>query len=105
MCYTFSELDIRTIRERVSGGDYRYTAHAVKQMAERGTIRREVEQVILTGDIIEEYPGHRHGPCCLVYGRTCDWRHIHVVTSLNPVWIITAYEPDPKEWLDHRTRR
>ncbi len=69
-------------------------------------LRREQRlPLFVNGQIIEVYPGHRYGPCCLVHGRTGRGRHLHVVASLAPVWIITAYEPDPVEWIDHRTRR
>lgn len=98
-------MDIVAIRRPVGSGNYRFTAHATKQMAERSILRPEVEEAIVNGEIIEEYPGHRYGPCCLVHGRTGRGRHLHVVASLVPVWIITAYEPDPVEWIDHRTRR
>lgn len=99
-------MDIAVIKQAIASGQYRFTLHAIEQMADRDISRSELEQVILSGgEIIEEYPTHRYGPCCLVYGRTRGGRKLHIVVSLKPVWIITAYEPDPGEWIDHRTRR
>lgn len=42
----------------------------------------------------------------LSIGKTRNGRDLHVQASLPPsVVIITAYEPDPSEWVDYRIRR
>ena len=75
-------------------------------MIERSIYRSEVEHVIMTGKIIEEYPDDKYSPSCLIYGKTEDKRNIHVQASFPPsVVIITTYEPDPEEWIDYKTRR
>ena len=57
-------------------------------------------------DIIEEYPDDKYSPSCLIYGQTLVRRDLHVQVSLPPkVVIITTYEPDPDEWVDHSIRR
>lgn len=98
-------MEIAGIRAQVRSGDYNFTFHAIQQMAKRVILRYEVEEAVFAGEIIEEYPGHRYGPCCLIYGCTRGGRRLHIAASLGPVWIITAYEPDLDEWIDYRIRR
>lgn len=75
-------------------------------MIKRSINRSEIEDAVMTGEIIEEYPDDKYSPCCLIYGRTRDGRDLHVQPSLPPsVIIITAYEPDESEWIDCRVRR
>ncbi len=99
-------MTIKTIRDKIKVGNYRFSDHAVKNMIKRSIERREVESAVLTGEIIEKYPGDKYSPSCLVYGKTEEGRDIHVQLSLPPkVVIITTYEPNPAEWLDCRKRR
>ena len=75
-------------------------------MIERSIARAEIEEAVLAGEIIEEYPEDKYSPSCLVYGRATGGRHLHVHLSMPPVVvIITAYEPDSDEWIDWRIRR
>lgn len=94
------------IREIIKTGRYRFSDHAVKRMIKRSISRQEVETVIGEGEIIEEYPDDKYFPSCLVYGKTKTGRTLHIQVSLPPVVvIITAYEPDPEEWINSRNRR
>ena len=68
----------------------------------------EVEVVIRTGEIIEDYPEDVRGHSCLMLGFGQDDRAIHVVCAPKDEYlaIITAYLPDPDQWtLDFRGRR
>lgn len=99
-------MDIVAIQNAVREDDVFFTDHVMRQMAKRDINDDEVVETILSGMIIEKYPADKYGPSCLVYGQTQKNRHLHVVCSLPPrVRIITAYEPDPDEWLDHRRRK
>ncbi len=100
-------IDLKAIQEAIAAGDYQYTAHALTRTTERRISRAEIEQVITTAEIIEEYPGDKYGPSCLLYGMTDEARHLHVLVSSPPssIKIISAYEPDPDEWDDYRVRK
>lgn len=99
-------MDIEAVKNHVQQFGVVLTRHALRQMVDRDITRREVEQAILSGEIIEEYPERRHSPCCLVYGQTETGRPLHVVCSLPPqLRVITTYEPDAVEWVDYRVRR
>jgi len=69
---------------------------------------RELEGVLSTGKIVEDYPDDPRGPSCLILGYTQKGRPLHIVCGIMGVelLIITAYEPSPEEWeSDWKTRR
>jgi len=93
---------IHRIRACVKGGDWRFTLHALERCIERGISPKEVEGAVLSGEVIEYYPYDKYGPTCLIRGLTFTGRILHVLCSVEPVWIITAYDPTlrPDEWDD-----
>lgn len=99
-------MSISEIWPFITESKFRFTSHAIQKMVERGISRREIEEALLNGEIIEEYSQDKYSPSCLVFGKTLQGRPIHVVCSLPPtVWIITSYEPDDKDWIDYKIRR
>ncbi len=99
-------MDLTLIQEQVRNGAYYWRKHAIRRSIERDVAEEEVVEVLLTGEIIEEYPEDKYGPSCLIYGRTQVGRPLHVQCSLPPtVWLITVYEPDPKEWSSGKIRK
>lgn len=99
-------MEISAIKSKIRTGEYRYSDHAVKKMISRNIDRKETEDAVSAGEIIEEYPDDKYSPSCLVYGKTKAGRDIHVQLSLPPsVVIITVYEPEEAEWIDCRVRR
>ena len=60
-------------------------------------------------EIIEKYPGDKYLPSYLIYAvfkRRIFHVHVAVDAAGDNVRIITAYEPDPKEWSkDFKKRR
>ena len=99
---------IDNIRKQVKAGDYRITIHAFERCIERNIAPNEIKDVILAGEIIENYPEDKYGPSCLIWGITEKGRILHVQCSIVPVWIITAYDPTlkPKLWdMNFKRRR
>jgi hypothetical protein len=96
-----------SIARAVAEGSYRYTVHGARQRIERRLAGDEIEAAIESGEIIEDYPEHHYGPCCLILGFTSSGKALHLVCSCRSVVdIITVYEPDPSEWEpDLRTRK
>lgn len=88
------------IKEKAVTGDYRLTLHALERCAERNVSPDELKNVMLYGEIIESYPEDKYGPSCLIYGTTETGKILHVQCSIEPVWIITVYDPTlkPEEW-------
>lgn len=71
--------------------------HANKRMQERGISLEDVISCILTGDIIESYPGDFPFPSFLVLGEDVHGDPLHVVMS-SEGHLITTYRPDYKHW-------
>lgn len=101
------ELNIELIKNQVKAGVYKFTIHAIERFIERNISPEEVKEVIFSGEIIEEYPEHKYGSCCLIYGLTKEGRILHVQCSIDPMWIITAYDPTlhPEDWEEDFKRR
>jgi len=83
------------------------TQHAQEEMDAEAITMDEVLSAIAVGRVIEDYPDHRRGACCLVYGTTPTGRPLHVVcTTDRPLLIIiTVYEPQPPKWVTPTERR
>lgn len=98
---------VNLIREQAAEENIRVTQHAQQEMVEEDIRLDDVLQAIAIGRILENYPTHRRGPCCLLYGQTRDGRHLHIVcTTAQPTLIIiTVYEPVPPKWPTPTQRR
>jgi hypothetical protein len=86
-----------------------FLPHAVRQMArpDRMITPAEVRSVVLTGELIEDYPDDPRGHSCLLLGSGDQNRPLHVLCSpkVDYLAIITAYLPDPSLWSDDLRRR
>jgi hypothetical protein len=91
---------VESIKKQVKGGNYRFTVHGFERCVERHISPNEVKYAILSGEVIEEYPEDKYGPSCLICGVSEEGRILHVQCSIDPIWIITAYDPtlNPEEW-------
>ncbi len=94
------------IQARVAARAIRISDHAREEMEEESITLAEVLEAITAGQIIENYPDHRRGSCCLLYGLTNQRRPLHVVctTSLPLLVIITVYTPTPPRWINPTER-
>lgn len=91
------------IRSRVSAGHFLASRHAVEEMNEERITLAEVREVLLSqgASVLENYPTHRRGACCLVGGKTKANRDLHVVctSDVPTLIIITVYLPLPPKWV------
>ena len=57
--------------------------------------------------VIEDYPAHWLGACCLVLAHLADERSLHAVIghAHEPWTIVTVYLPDPAAWNEDFTER
>lgn len=101
-----------TIREAFCTGRYLFTTTGLPKMLKLGLTQQHLEDAICrdTPEIIEDYPEDERGPACLVLGWADLARPLHVVVGyglLQDVEIetITVYEPDPRQWQNHRVRK
>lgn len=93
----------------IQKGTVEWHRHALERMFERGVTRREVMDVLLAGEVIEEYPTDYPFPSVLMLGKPDD-TPLHVVVAFDSeretIYIIAAYCPDILHFLDdYKTRR
>ena len=96
------------VRRQLFGDEVELTKHAEMNVVQRGISEREIREAGAGSVAIEEYPDDKFSPSCLTLGFTRDGRPLHILVSLSdgsPLKVITVYEPDPAEWIDHRIRR
>lgn len=89
------------LREQARADDIRVTTHGHQEMVAEDIVYGAVRDVLMDCRVIENYPDHQRGPCCLVCGRTALGRFLHIVctTTLEAIVIITAYEPKAPRWV------
>jgi hypothetical protein len=98
-------MDIEEIKTKVRANEYIYSHHADLERKADDLTLAQVEDALLTGEILEQYPDTGRGVSCLVVGfsgdtpihAVCGWRGDKVV-------LITVYIPGPPQFVDPRTR-
>ena len=84
-----------------------FTLHAQQEIAEEAISPEDVLHAIAAGQVLENYPTHQRGACCLLYGQSCQGRPLHIVcaTAQPTLIIITVYEPLSPKWTTPTQRR
>ncbi len=105
--YMDSKVELKRIRNQASAENVRVTLHAHQEMVEEGITLDDLLDAIESSCILEDYPEHRRGSCCLLCGYTGSARPIHVVctTGREELIVITVYEPKPPKWVTPTQRR
>ena len=93
----------------VESGQIEWKKHALQRMFERAISRAEVKKTIVNGEVIEVYEEDYPFPSFLIANINSE-KPLHVVLSyderMQMCYIITAYEPDTRYFLDDlMTRR
>ena len=97
------------IKIAVENGNIEWQRHALEKIFEREISRKIVKEVLLSGEIIEDYPNSKPYPSALFLGLIND-KPFHVVAAFDNesgyCFIITAYKPDLEHFEpDFKTRR
>lgn len=98
-------MEIEEIRVKIKKGTYDLSQHAHEErQAEHITIK-EIEETILSGEIIERYSKDPRGESILI-GAKLKGRSLHVVCGKRDgrILVVTVYEPKPPKWIDYKTR-
>lgn len=102
-------MNIRDIIGAIRNNRIRITDHADEEAQADHLSFDEIFISVFQGEIIEDYPDDRPYPSCLVYGETFRGDPVHSVWAYNweNQWavLVTVYRPDPRRWIDWRTRR
>ena len=65
-----SDAVLGSIQGQALSEDFRITRHAHQEMAEEGIALDDLLEAIARGRVLENYPHHRRGACCLISGAT-----------------------------------
>ena len=105
-------MDIKQLQSlyNASGSNIKWAKHCLERMQERDISINDVESCLHTGEIIEDYPNDHPFPSYLIMGYRASNDIIHVVCAPNDIgtelWLITAYIPTQKKWMDDfKTRK
>ena len=98
-------MDTLFVRRKVESGEYDLSSHAHRERQEEQITTAEIEQALLTNDIIEKYPKDERGESCLVAARV-EKKPLHVVCGKrdNRLLIVTVYRPKPPTWKSYKER-
>jgi hypothetical protein len=104
-----SNMEISNLVEAIQFGRILITDHADEETENDRLTYEEIFFSVMQGEIIEEYPGDKPYPSCLVLGLTFRNEPVHTVWGYNKEtgWgvLITVYRPDPNKWINWRKRR
>lgn len=103
-----NQISIEWLKSRVQEEQYEFSSHADREREADKISIAEVENAVLQGEILENYPDDPRGASCLVLGYGAEGYPVHVIcgkTPLGNMRIITIYIPSSPKWLDERTRR
>jgi hypothetical protein len=101
-------VDFDSIRAKIGTGKYNIAFTHTDKLRRRRISARNIEDAVRSGSVIENYSNDPRGASCLILGMV-GRRPLHVVCGCldaEEILIITAYEPDPREWEnDWKTRK
>jgi hypothetical protein len=98
-------MDMKDIKALVQQNQYVYSHHADLERKDDGLTFRDVEDALLSGQIVEQYADTGRGESCLVLGFAGS-TPIHVVCGWrgDKIALITIYVPRPPKFVDPWTR-
>ena len=93
-------LRVEWIKECVNSSRYFYSKHGDVERQNDNLSIAEVEESLVQGSILEQYPDTGRGECCLVVGYTAKGKPIHVVCGKrgDSLVVITVYIPGPPKF-------
>jgi len=95
------------VRSEIRNQSYEITLHADEERISDQLTIAELESVLLSGMILEQYPDDQRGESCLILGFSPEGIPVHVVcgkNSLEHLLLITVYVPTMPKWKDAYTR-
>ena len=101
-------MNIDDIKILLKKSRIRWSTHCLERMQERDINIADIENCVMFGEIIENYPDDLPQPSCLIFGYTLDARALHTVVGSDEktLYIITAYYPNTKIFMENlKTRK
>jgi hypothetical protein len=104
--------DLEAIRQAFRDGMWDFNVHGTASALKRGIKEAQITAAIRDDapEVIEDYPADERGPACLILGWVDLARPLHIEVGYGndpATWmdVITVYEPDERQWYNHRQRR
>lgn len=102
-------MDVEKLRKCIREESYEWRKHTLIRLDERNILQENILEVVLNGEVIEDYPDTKPFPSCLMLGLVSG-KPYHVVVALDTegskAYIITVYEPSLDKFKpDFKTRR
>lgn len=100
-------MDFKEIQKLIKKREYLFSEHADNERTKDKLTAEEIEQSILSGEVIEERLNDPRGESRLIVGKTKGGKIVHIVIGLRfgkPV-IVTNYIPSQEEWIGGKIRR
>jgi len=88
------------IKAKTARGEYYFSRHGDAERQNDNLTVAEVEEALVTGRILEQYPDSGRGASCLVAGFAHNGKPIHAVCGKRgaDLAIITVYIPGPPKF-------
>ncbi|MGE0612423.1 MAG: DUF4258 domain-containing protein [Hyphomicrobiales bacterium] len=101
---------VARIRKLAKAGALRASDHAYGRLVDKGISYRQLLASLDAAEILERYPGYRHGPCFLARHVFAEGQIAHAVWGIGggsdtTAVLVTAYWPDEDEWDNEFRRR
>lgn len=94
-------MDRDKLRSAIKNGKIEWQRHVLERMMERGISRDTVKSVLLSGEIIEDYPDDKPYPSALFLG-WAKGEPFHAAAAYDSqngyCFVITAYRPDLEQF-------
>ncbi len=101
-------MDINALKAAILCEHVKISLHAGEEAANDELTLDSILLSGLQGEVIEDYPSDKPYPSCLILGFASSALPIHSVWAYNPssqmAILITVYKPDPRRWLNFKTR-
>ena len=102
-------MDVQKIVIAIRNTRVHITDHATIEMENDQLAYSDIcYSVTNSGEVVERYPSDKPYPSCLILGWKDSTTPIHSVWAYNAdtlsAVLITVYRPDPRRWIDWKTR-
>ena len=94
---------LNQVRSLVATGKFEITGHALSELNNDNLLVQDVISGVAEAIVVESYPDYHKGPSMLVLQHDSDGKPVHALWGTAkgmeaPVYLVTAYRPDPTRW-------
>jgi len=98
--------DLERIKRFLKEDEFIISKHARIRMFQRNISTEDIKDVIMKGEIIEEYSADEPYPSALILGFLGNIPyHVVVAQCEDHVRIVTVYKPEKDRWIGYKVRR